>query len=53
MTTSCFYAIKYGSQAMVITSKEKPNPGGNFILTSSSAAFLGAYADISYSKRIE
>ncbi|KAL4810596.1 hypothetical protein BDV18DRAFT_155208 [Aspergillus unguis] len=48
MTTSCFYAIKYASQAMVVTSKEKPQPSGNIILTSSCAAFLGAYADIAY-----
>lgn len=52
MSTSCFYAIKYGSQAMVVTSKEKPQPSGNIILTSSCAAFLGAYADISYSTQI-
>ncbi|RHZ50530.1 hypothetical protein CDV55_101651 [Aspergillus turcosus] len=48
MTTSCFYAIKYGSQAMAVTSQEKPQPGGSIVLTSSCAAFLGAYADISY-----
>lgn len=49
MTTSCFYAIKYGSAAMAVTSQEKPQSGGSIVLTSSCAAFLGAYADISYS----
>lgn len=52
MTSSCFYAIKHGSRAMVVTSEEKPQPSGNIILTSSCAAFLGAYADIAYSKHI-
>lgn len=50
MTTSCFFAIKYGSQAMAVTSQEKPQSGGSIVLTSSCAAFLGAYADIAYSK---
>ncbi|KAJ5641176.1 hypothetical protein N7490_005176 [Penicillium lividum] len=48
MGSSCFYAIKHGSRAMVVTSEEKPQPSGNIVLTSSCAAFLGAYADIAY-----
>lgn len=52
MASSCFYAIKHGSRAMVVTSEEKPEPSGNTVLTSSCAAFLGAYADIAYSKHI-
>jgi hypothetical protein len=35
---------------MMVISKNKPKPGGNLIMTSSCAAYLGAYADISYSK---
>ena len=50
MTTSGFLAIKYGSKAMMVTSKEKPKGGGAIIITSSCCAFLGAYADIAYSK---
>lgn len=50
MQRSVFLAIKYGSQAMMVTSAEKPTPGGAIVVTSSCAAFLGAYADLGYSK---
>lgn len=52
MTTSVFYAIKHGSRAMMVTSSEKPKAGGNIVATSSCAAYLGAYADLSYSQHI-
>jgi len=50
MTTSCFLALKHGSAAMMVTSPEKPKEGGSIVMTSSCAAFLGAFADVAYSK---
>lgn len=43
-----FLAVKHGARAMSVTSTEKPNAKGNIIITSSCAAFAGAYADIAY-----
>ncbi len=52
MTRSIFLAIKYGSQAMMVTSDEKPVGDGSIVVTSSCAAFLGAYADLGYSEHL-
>ncbi|POR38179.1 Levodione reductase [Tolypocladium paradoxum] len=43
-----YLSVKYGSQAMMVTSAEKPKPSGSIIITSSCAAFAGAYADLAY-----
>ncbi|RKL33907.1 hypothetical protein BFJ72_g9689 [Fusarium proliferatum] len=48
MQRGCFLALKYGSQAMSVTSPDKTEAKGNIIITSSCAAFAGAYADTSY-----
>ncbi|KAF4336780.1 fungal specific transcription factor factor [Fusarium beomiforme] len=43
-----FLAVKYGAQAMSVTSTQKPHAKGNIVITSSCAAFAGAYADLAY-----
>ena len=43
-----FLAVKYGGQAMSVTSAQKPAAKGSVIITSSCAAFAGAYADLVY-----
>ncbi len=43
-----YLAVKYGGQAMAVTSAEKPHPSGSVVITSSCAAFAGAYADLAY-----
>ncbi|OQU94454.1 hypothetical protein CLAIMM_00809 [Cladophialophora immunda] len=48
MTRGVFLAIKYGSQAMMVTSDQKPQPGGTFVVTGSCAGFLGSYSDLPY-----
>ncbi|RFU29320.1 hypothetical protein B7463_g7002, partial [Scytalidium lignicola] len=48
MQRGVFLAIKYGSQAMMVTSKEKPQFGGVFVVTGSCAGFLGSYSDLPY-----
>lgn len=50
MQNSVFLALKLGSQAMMITSPEKKEPSGNFVITGSCSSFLGgtATADLSY-----
>jgi NAD(P)-dependent dehydrogenase (short-subunit alcohol dehydrogenase family) len=48
MQRGCFLALKYGSQAMSVTSPDKAEAKGNIIITSSCAAFAGAYADTAY-----
>jgi NAD(P)-dependent dehydrogenase (short-subunit alcohol dehydrogenase family) len=48
MQTGPFLALKYGSQAMSVVSDQKPQAKGNIIITSSCAAFAGAYADAAY-----
>lgn len=52
MQRGVFLAIKYGSQAMMVTSQEKPKGGGTIVVTGSCAGFLGAYADLPYSQFI-
>jgi hypothetical protein len=49
MTRSVYLAIKYGSKAMTVTSPEKPQPSGSFVVTNSCSAYLGCYADLAYS----
>ena len=48
MQRGVFLGIKYGSQAMVVTSSDKPAPGGAFVVTGSCAGFLGSYSDLPY-----
>lgn len=48
MQRGVFLAIKYGSQAMMVTSKEKTQYGGVFVVTGSCAGFLGSYSDLPY-----
>lgn len=48
MTKGPFLAIKYGSPAMMMTSKTKPVPGGCFVVTGSCASYLGSYSDLPY-----
>ncbi len=48
MTRGVFLGIKYGSQAMMVTSEAKPQPGGAFVVTGSCAGFSGAYSDLPY-----
>jgi len=48
MTRGVFLAIKYGSQAMMVTSEEKPQFGGTIVVTGSCAGFLGSYSDLPY-----
>lgn len=43
-----FLALKYGAKAMSVTSAEKPEAKGSIVITSSCAAFAGAYADAVY-----
>lgn len=43
-----YLAVKYGAQAMSVCSADKPKSKGSIIITSSCAAFAGAYADIAY-----
>jgi NAD(P)-dependent dehydrogenase (short-subunit alcohol dehydrogenase family) len=50
MQKSVFLALKYGSQAMMVTSDEKPKAGGSIVVTSSIAALLGSFADVAYSE---
>lgn len=45
---STFLAIRYGGQAMSVTSTDKTCPGGSIIATSSMAGVAGAVSDISY-----
>ncbi|KAF4552979.1 Enoyl-(Acyl carrier protein) reductase-like protein 26 [Elsinoe fawcettii] len=49
MQRSFFLAIRYGGQAMTVTSKEKPRPGGTITVTSSMAGTQGGISEISYS----
>ena len=49
MQRSVMLALKYGSQAMAVISESKPEPKGSFVITSSAAAFLPGWSDISYS----
>ncbi len=51
MQRGVFIAIKYGSQAMMVTSAEKPQFGGVFVVTGSCAGFLGSYSDLPYGKQ--
>ncbi|OQE46247.1 hypothetical protein PENCOP_c001G07223 [Penicillium coprophilum] len=48
MQTGTFLALKYGSQAMSVTSSDKPVPKGNIVVTSSCATLSGAFADMAY-----
>lgn len=48
MQRGVFLAIKYGSQAMTVTSEEKMQPGGVFVVTGSCASYLGSYSDLPY-----
>jgi NAD(P)-dependent dehydrogenase (short-subunit alcohol dehydrogenase family) len=48
MQRGVFLAIKYGSQAMMVISEEKPQFGGTFVVTGSCAGFLGSYSDLPY-----
>jgi len=50
MAQSVFYAIKYGSQAMAVTSTLKPQSAGAIIVTASVAAVLGGFSDLAYCK---
>jgi hypothetical protein len=52
MQRGVFLAIKYGSQAMMVTSGEKPQPGGVFVVTGSCAGFLGSYSDLPYGELV-
>ncbi|VUC26555.1 unnamed protein product [Clonostachys rosea] len=48
MQKAPYLAVKYGSRAMSVTSAEKPKSKGSVVITSSCAAFAGAYADLAY-----
>jgi NAD(P)-dependent dehydrogenase (short-subunit alcohol dehydrogenase family) len=48
MQKAPYLAVKYGSQAMSVTSPAKPTAKGSVVITSSCAAFAGAYADLVY-----
>ncbi|EXJ93255.1 hypothetical protein A1O3_01812 [Capronia epimyces CBS 606.96] len=48
MRRGAFIGIKYGSQAMMVTSADKPQPAGAFVVTRSCASFLGSYSDLPY-----
>lgn len=48
MTTSVFFAIKYGGRAMMVTSPEKPVAGGSIVVTSSIAGVNPGFGDIAY-----
>ncbi|KAF2768271.1 3-oxoacyl-reductase-like protein [Teratosphaeria nubilosa] len=48
MQRGVFLAIKFGSQAMMVTSQEKAQPGGAIVVTGSCAGFLGSYSDLPY-----
>lgn len=50
MTKSVFYAIKIGGSAMMVTSKEKPSPGGSIVVTASVAGLNPSMGDIAYCK---
>lgn len=50
MATGVFYAVKYGSKAMAVTSSEKPQPGGTIVVTASVAAAMGSFSDLCYCK---
>lgn len=43
-----FLAIRYGGQAMSVTSNDKTSLGGSVVATSSTAGVAGAVSDISY-----
>ncbi|KAH8654825.1 hypothetical protein BGZ61DRAFT_486883 [Ilyonectria robusta] len=43
-----YLAVKHGAQAMSVCSSDKPKSKGSIIITSSCAAFGGAYADLAY-----
>ncbi|OAL39417.1 hypothetical protein AYO20_01287 [Fonsecaea nubica] len=49
MATSVFYAIKYGSQAMAVTSPAKPQSAGTIVVTASVAGVSGLFSDLGYS----
>ncbi|KAM0791184.1 hypothetical protein ACM66B_005668 [Microbotryomycetes sp. NB124-2] len=48
MTLGPFYAIKYGSSAMSVLSKEKPASRGSIVVTGSIASVSGGVASIAY-----
>ena len=48
MQRSIMLTLKYGSQAMAVTSPSKPRSSGSIVATSSSSAFLSGFSDISY-----
>src|ERR1700742_279036 len=48
MQKGVFYAIKYGAQAMAVTSSTKSRSKGSIVVTSSSSAFCGSFSDMSY-----
>jgi NAD(P)-dependent dehydrogenase (short-subunit alcohol dehydrogenase family) len=49
MQKGVLLALKYGSQAMAVTSKDKPKSKGSIVATSSMAAFLPSCSNLTYS----
>jgi len=49
LQTSIVLGLKYGSQAMAVTSESKSQSSGCFVITSSAAAMLPSWADLTYS----
>ena len=49
MQRAPFLAVKYGSKAMAVTSKEKPECKGSIVVTSSAAGLHASWSDLAYS----
>ncbi|CAI7602124.1 unnamed protein product [Penicillium palitans] len=48
MQAGTFLALKYGSQAMSMTSSNKSKPKGSIVITSSCATLSGVFASMAY-----
>lgn len=46
---SCFLALKHGSEAMKVTSKDKPRSGGSIVMTASVAGLRSGAGSVDYS----